>query len=129
MKSKHHDRIPFAPPDGRGHCTGACGDFIEMRLRLRGDRIDRAAFSCDGCLSTARAATGLSELVQGATLGQALQLTPLHVLDYVGELDEAHEHCALIAVNALRNAVQDALRKRAEPWRAVYQTGLMAGVE
>ena len=37
-------------------------------------------------------------------------------------LDEEHEHCAVIAANALHNAVTDALHNLNEPWKRLYRT-------
>ncbi len=122
MKLMHRSLFKTAAPDGCGKCTGDCGDSIEVQLRLRGECIERAAFSCEGCLSTAIAATAVTELVQDAPLGQALQLTALHVLDHTEGLDEDHEHCAIIAVNALHTAVTDALHNRRDPWKQLYRT-------
>ncbi len=122
MKAHHHNLFQVGPPHGRGQCTGECGDSIEVQLLLAGDSIDRAAFRCDGCMSTAVAATAVTELVRGVPLRDALQLTAPMVIDHVGGLGEDHEHCAVIAVNALHSAVTDALRNRNEPWKRLYRT-------
>lgn len=122
MKATHRNLFHMGPPDGCGRCTGACGDSIEVQLRIRDDHIEQTAFTCEGCLSTALAATAVTDLVRGARLSQALQLTALNVIDHVGDLGEEHEHCAVIAVNALHDAVSDALAHRAEPWKQLYRT-------
>lgn len=122
MTAGTRDLFQMAPPDGRGRCVGDCGDSIEVQLRLQGDCIERVAFSCDGCMSTAVAATTVTELVRGVELHQALQLTALDILDRAQVLDVDHEHCAIIAVNALHSAITDALRNRAEPWKQLYRT-------
>jgi len=122
MKAHHQDLFQVGPPHGRGQCIGECGDSIEVQLLLAGDNIDRAAFRCDGCMSTAVAATAVTELVRGISLRDALQLTAPMVIDHVGGLGEQHEHCAIIAVNALHSAVTDALRNRNEPWKRLYRT-------
>jgi len=122
MTARHQDLFQMASPDGCGRCTGECGDSIEVLLHLRGDLIDRAAFRCDGCLSTAVAATAVTDLVRGVGLHDALLLTAMAVIDHIGNLGEEHEHCAVIAVNALHSAVTDALRNRAEPWKQLYRT-------
>lgn len=122
MRARDQDLFQMGSPDGRGRCIGECGDSIEVQLSLQGDHIDRAAFRCDGCLSTAVAATAVTELVQGVGLHDALLLTAMTVIDHIGNLGEEHEHCAVIAVNALHDAVTDALRNRAEPWKKLYRT-------
>ncbi len=122
MASNQPDLFVGGPPHGLGQCTGDCGDSVEMQLRLVGDHIDRAAFRLNGCMSTAMAATAVTELVQGIELREALLLTPIMVIDHIGGLDEEHEHCAVIAVNALHNAVTDALRNLNEPWKRLYRT-------
>lgn len=122
MTASKHDLFRMAPADGRGRCVGDCGDSIEVQLRLCGDCIERAAYACDGCLSTAVAATAVTELVTGVELHEALQLTAMDILNRVKVLDVDHEHCAIIAVNALHSAITDALRNRSEPWKQLYRT-------
>lgn len=106
--------------EGEGSCTGDCGDTVEMFLRVRGGVIQEARFRIDGCLSTAMAAQTISEIVEGKELTDALQVNALDILDRI-ELGEEHEHCAVIATNALHSAVTDALRTQKEPWKQLYR--------
>ncbi len=122
MTFKQPDLFVGGPPHGRGECIGDCGDSIEVQLRLVGDHIEQAAFRCDGCMSTAVAATAVTDLVRGVELRDALLLTAPMVIDHVGGLGEEHEHCAVIAVNALHSAVTDALKNLNEPWKRLYRT-------
>ncbi len=107
--------------DGYGRCTGDCGDTIEMYLEIQQQCIRRAAFHCHGCAHTALAAGAMAHLVEGRPLADALLVNATHVLDEVADVDEEHEHCAVIAANALHEAVTDALRVQREPWKRLYR--------
>jgi nitrogen fixation NifU-like protein len=107
--------------DGYGRCTGECGDSIEVYLQVKRRAIERALFHCHGCAHTALAAGAIARLAEGRPLTDALQLKATHVLDQVSDLDEEHEHCAVIAANALHDAVTDALRYQQEPWKLLYR--------
>lgn len=108
-------------PDGRGLCRGECGDSIEVQLRVRDDVIEEATFRSDGCGGTYAAATITSTLARGRLRAEALSLTAVEVIDRLGPVIEGHEHCAVIAVNALHEAIKDSIRTAAEPWKRLYR--------
>ena len=113
--------VQLIHPDGSGSCTGECGDRVEMLLELQGEAIARVAFRCDGCAHTVLAANSTAELARNLTLRAALRINALDVLAHQGDVPEDHEHCALLAVNALHEAIADALRTRREPWKKLYR--------
>jgi len=51
-----------------------CGDVIELLLRVRGGRIEEAAFEGKGCSISQASASMLTERVRGKTPGEALDL-------------------------------------------------------
>ncbi|MFH2009493.1 MAG: iron-sulfur cluster assembly scaffold protein [bacterium] len=123
MSDEQHRAMGTKQPfrvDAQGICSGECGDSIEVYLELRENTIGRIAFRCDGCMSTVQAANGTAALAVEKPLDKALAITAVDVLEHLGGLGEEHEHCALIAVNALHDAVVNALRTRDEPWKRLY---------
>lgn len=107
--------------DGVGFCEGDCGDSITISIALRDKMISSVRFETDGCRVTSAAAWSAASLAEGKSLPEALRLTAIDVIDKLGGLPEDHEHCAVIAVNALHEAVTDALRSGREPWRRLYR--------
>jgi len=108
--------------DGIGVCVGECGDAIEMSIDVRENRISRAAFRCDGCAFTLLAAQEMARLALGQSVTDALALNALDVIDALGGVEEEHEHCAVVAANALHEAIQNAIRVQREPWKRLYRT-------
>ena len=78
----------------------SCGDELTLALRLRGDRIEEAAFTGHGCAVSQAAADMMADLVTGETVGEARRLSGLY-LDMIkgrpltdeerADLDEAAE--------------------------------------
>ena len=54
----------------------SCGDELTLSLRLRGDRIEEAAFTGHGCAVSQAAADMMADLVTGETVGEARRLRP-----------------------------------------------------
>jgi nitrogen fixation NifU-like protein len=107
--------------DGFGRVTGPCGDTMEIWLRVEGNTVVMATFVTDGCGPTVACGSRLTELVRGKTVPQALGISQQGVLDALDGLPEAHEHCALLAVNTMREAIRDYLTFKKEPWKRAYR--------
>ncbi len=109
--------------DGFGRVTGPCRDTMEIWLRMRNNIVVAATFSTDGCGTTIAAGSILTELVKGKSIPQVLRISQQDVLSALGGLPEDSKHCALLAVNALKEAFKDyfAFAFKREPWRRVYR--------
>jgi nitrogen fixation protein NifU and related proteins len=86
---------------------GGCGDAIEVQLRINGGNIEDIKCLPHGCLNTVVCASAMSELVKGRQIPTALALTPEDVAKALGGLPKHHMHCAGMAVDALRTAIED----------------------
>jgi nitrogen fixation NifU-like protein len=98
-------------PDGYGSVLGPCGDTMDIYLRLDGQRIVKAAFMTDGCGATIACGSMLTQLVEGRSLEEAAAITPEDLTAALDGLPEEHTHCALLAVNTLREAIADCSRE------------------
>ena len=103
----------------------SCGDELTLSLRLRGDRIEEAAFTGHGCAVSQASADMMADLVTGETVEEARRLTSLFFAMVKGEelsndeledLDEAAElesisrmparvKCAELAWRTLERAI------------------------
>ena len=108
--------------DGVGKVTGPCGDTMEIWLRVEGNTVVAASFSTDGCSATLASGSMLTELVKGKSILQALGISQQYVLDALGGLPDDNRHCALLAVNTLKEAIKDYLTFKREPWKRAYRT-------
>ena len=98
-----HPEFKHDLPDANIELEGvnpSCGDELTLSLRLRGDRIEEAAFTGHGCAVSQAAADMMADLVTGETVGEARRLSGLY-LDMIkgrpltdeerADLDEAAE--------------------------------------
>jgi len=92
-------------PDGHAAMNGACGDRMEMFLRINGQQIERVTFLTDGCGPTVACGSMLTALAVGKTLEQAAAIRAMDLVAALDGLPEGHVHCASLAVNTLRLAI------------------------
>jgi NifU-like protein involved in Fe-S cluster formation len=99
-------------PDARGRVRGWCGDTMQIDLQLDGEIIQEALFITDGCGATIACGIMLTQMAQAKTLTAAQQITPEALRSALDGLPEDHEHCAELAVNTLRQAIENAVGVR-----------------
>jgi nitrogen fixation NifU-like protein len=92
----------------RGEATNpVCGDLLHLYLKVADDRILAASFQAQGCPPTLAAASALTELISGLTLAAARALAPPDVTRALEKLPRNKEHCAVLAIDALRAALAE----------------------
>jgi nitrogen fixation protein NifU and related proteins len=92
-------------PDAHAALNGACGDRMEVFLRLDGDCIERVTFLTDGCGPTVACRSKLTSMAVGKTLDEAAAIRAADLVAALDGLPEEHVHCASLAVNTLRLAI------------------------
>jgi nitrogen fixation NifU-like protein len=107
--------------NGRARFTGPCGDTMEIWIELKDGVLERARFEADGCLATIACGSMVTELARDKRILEAMEIGQSDVLDALDGLPGDSEHCALLAVTALKLAVSDYLAKIEEPWRKDYE--------
>jgi len=108
-------------PDGFGRITGPCGDTIEICLKVSNGKVMNASFWTDGCGPSIASGSMVTELAKGKSILEAQRITQQDVLDALGGLPEDNLHCALLAANTLKEAIEDYLACQNEPWKRVYR--------
>ena len=101
--------------------TGPCGDTMVIWLKVTDNKIQQANFWTDGCGTSIAAGSMITELVRGKTLAEVMKMTPQNVLDALGGLPKESEHCALLAIITMRDAVKEYLDMKREPWKKAYK--------
>jgi len=99
-------------PDGHGCITGSCGDTVQIFLKFENDKVKKASFETDGCMSSAVCGSFASELSLGKSPDEILDITGEAVLKKVGGLPEEDKHCAFLYVEALQEALNDYMIKQ-----------------
>ncbi|HSY13364.1 MAG TPA: iron-sulfur cluster assembly scaffold protein [Verrucomicrobiae bacterium] len=80
----------------------ACGDVLELALKLAGDRIEDLRFRARGCVPAMACASAITELAKGKSVTQARAITRQDVIRAVGSVPPASGHAADLAVEALQ---------------------------
>ncbi len=102
----------FDPADAIGHAgNAACGDRVELTLRVEEGRIAGARFRATGCTAAIAAASMMTVLLENRTLPEAGAITDAQVAAALGGLPPAKVHCSVLAQEAIRSALED-LRSR-----------------
>jgi len=72
-------------PSGRAVGVGQCGDSVEVTLRVESECIRDIRYLPRGCAFTIACSSAMSELAQGRTLEQALEISPQEVESELGD--------------------------------------------
>jgi nitrogen fixation protein NifU and related proteins len=84
----------------------ACGDILELSLRLEGNRIADIRFRAKGCVPAMACGSAITELAKGKSVEAAREISREDVLHKVGGLPEASGHAGALAIDALRALLQ-----------------------
>jgi nitrogen fixation NifU-like protein len=112
----------FKDADGFGRVTGPCGDTMQICLKVKNGMIANATMMIDGCVATIACGSMTTELVKGKAIAEAFRITPDDILNSLDGLPESNAHCALLAANTLKKALEDYLSIQKEPWKKSYRT-------
>jgi NifU-like protein involved in Fe-S cluster formation/metal-sulfur cluster biosynthetic enzyme len=87
----------------------ACGDMVAVYLEVDEEtkRITDIKFESYGCASNIATGSIITELAKGKTLEEAKQITWREASDALGGLPSIKTHCSVLAVDALRAAIQN----------------------
>jgi nitrogen fixation NifU-like protein len=83
----------------------ACGDILELTLKMAGDRIGEIRFRAKGCVAAMACGSAVTELAHGKTVDEMRKLYPEDVVRAVGGLPAASGHASHLAIDALSAAL------------------------
>ena len=87
----------------------ACGDILELAIKMDADRIADIRFRAKGCVPSMACASAMTELAIGKWAHDACIISKDEIVSAVGGLPAASGHAAQLAIDALRAV----LKKRA----------------
>ncbi len=87
--------------------TGPCGDTMVIWLKIEDATITNISFTTDGCMTSLAAGSMTTELAKGKNIDDALQINQNDILNALGGLPKESKHCALLAVNTLKEAIKN----------------------
>jgi nitrogen fixation NifU-like protein len=98
--------------DGFASVTGPCGDTMQIWLKINGGNITDAAFITDGCGNAIASCGMATEMCKGKCFDDAQKIGQGDILAALDGLPEEGEHCALLAANTLKAAIEDYLSRQ-----------------
>jgi nitrogen fixation NifU-like protein len=92
----------------------ACGDVMRLQLKISDDGIIQdAKFKTFGCGSAIASSSLVTEWVKGRSVDDAARITNREIAQELS-LPPVKIHCSVLAEDAIKAAVEDFKRKRAE---------------
>jgi nitrogen fixation protein NifU and related proteins len=94
-------------PSGVGDVVNeVCQDRIRLTIKIENGVLSQARFKASGCPPTLAAASVLTELISGRSLPSVRDLSRNDIIRALGRLPAAKMHCAALAIDALRQAIE-----------------------
>ncbi|MBU1136773.1 iron-sulfur cluster assembly scaffold protein [Patescibacteria group bacterium] len=95
-------------PDSIGEAGNSqCGDTMKIYLKIEDGKIKDISFETMGCVSAIATSSMITELAKGKTLAEAEKITYQDVVNELGQLPPVKIHCAGMAVEALKKAIEN----------------------
>ena len=84
----------------------ACGDRLQLTLRIEAEHIVEVRFKAKGCVPSMACASRLAEMMNGMRVRDAQALTREDLVNSLGGLPEASTHAGFLAMDALAEALR-----------------------
>lgn len=102
-------------PDGYGKVgSPTCGDVMEIFLKIEDETIVDVKFRTFGCASAIATSSMSTEMILGKKVEEALALTNKAVAQALDGLPPAKIHCSVLAEEAIKEAIENYLSKKAK---------------
>ncbi|PIN79468.1 iron-sulfur cluster assembly scaffold protein [Candidatus Woesearchaeota archaeon CG10_big_fil_rev_8_21_14_0_10_34_8] len=111
--------------DGVGRVgSPACGDMMEMWIKVKDDKIVECKWMTFGCVSAIASTSMLSVMVTedgGMKIENALKIKPNDIILKLGGLPKRKVHCSVLGDKALRAAINDYFKKSEQYDRIIVE--------
>lgn len=87
--------------------NAACGDIMQVFLKIENDVIVDAKFKTFGCAAAIASSDIATEMVKGKTLDEALQIKNSDVVEALEGLPPQKIHCSVLAEEAIAEAIKN----------------------
>lgn len=115
----------FSNPRNLGEIEGAngvgmvgnakCGDIMQMFIKVNDEGIiEDVGFKTFGCGAAIATSSMATEMIRGKKVEEALQLSNSAVVEALEGLPPQKIHCSVLAEEAVKAAVEDYERRKAE---------------
>ena len=84
-----------------------CGDLMTIYIKVKDGKIVDMKFKTLGCAAAIATSDVVCEVAKGKTIDEALKITFEAIVDELGSLPQVKVHCADLAQEGLKMAVED----------------------
>ena len=84
---------------------------MKITLKINENKITNARFWTDGCGATIASGSMLIKMILFKTLEEVSKISSEKLIYALNGLPKEHEHCVLLAVDALHKSIQNYLKK------------------
>ncbi len=99
-------------PDGFGHLGDPSHGFdLELYIKVKDNTITDARFKAFGCATTIATVSMVSEMLEGRSIEQALDISDKEIAEALDGLPPSRMHCAELGHELIKSAVDDYIQK------------------
>ena len=84
----------------------ACGDVLELSLKLSGRNISEIRFRAKGCVPAMACGSAITELIKNKDIDEARKVSREELVRKVGGLPQASAHASHLAIDTLSALLQ-----------------------
>jgi nitrogen fixation NifU-like protein len=93
-----------------------CGDLMSLYIQVKKNKageeyVADIKFQTFGCAAAIATSSAVTDLAKGKTISQALDLDKNDIVEFLEGLPPIKIHCSLLAIDALREAIYQHLKK------------------
>lgn len=85
--------------------NAACGDLVEINLKVVGGVVSDASFRGVGCALSTAAASMLTDKIKGMKLSEVADIGEGEMTNLMGEINPGRVKCVMLPLKALEQAV------------------------
>lgn len=105
----------LSPSTIKSTAQSDCGDILILYLNIHGEKITEVRFQYIGCAGLQAAASGLSLMLTGATLREALKITSEALIGFLGGLPGEKLDCVDFCIETCRKTLSRYLQENVVP--------------
>ena len=100
-------------PDGVGYFGDPSYGFdLELYIKVKDDTITDAKFKAFGCAATIATVSMVSEMLEGKSIEQALEISNKEIAEALDGLPPSRMYCAELGHELIKSAVDDFIKKK-----------------
>ncbi len=88
----------------------ACGDVMQLSLRITEGRIEEVRYRAKGCVPAIACGSVLTEMIAGKTIAEARKVRRIELVMALGGLPTASLHASHLAIDVLTKALNQVSR-------------------